>query len=183
MITESAILIDSEQNTIADKQRAELYQRVYKYAAEDFVSHPDLKAFAQDVLRWMKAVESTLEKTHQAIASHKHIIPPHAHRMPPHNHFSSGGPTSSNMGAYMTMPTPITTPIPNNPTAIRWSKVSPIKAPGNTTGTQSNMSQNRVSAGIATTGDVQTGSTMRRMKTPSILAAPALPPYMSLSIK
>jgi hypothetical protein len=182
MITESAILTDTEQNEIANKQRAELYQRIYKYAAEDFASHPDLKAFAQDVLRWMRSVEDTLTKTHQAMATHTHRILPHFHGIQPHIHYSGSGPTSVGIGGNITLGTPIVTPPPHNAAAIRWTKVSPIKLPSNTTGAQSNMSGNKIIGGTIGAGDVQTGSQQRRMKVPSILIKPSLPPYMRLTV-
>ena len=58
MINTSAPLFGKEtfQNEI-EKQQAELYSRLYKYAAEDFVSNADMKEFVVTLTAFVKSLQ------------------------------------------------------------------------------------------------------------------------------
>lgn len=182
MNTSAALFTDNDMLSLVDRQRAELYMRLYKYAAEDFTSHPDIKAFIKDLLRWAASIEEKLTKTHSAISSHVHNVPPHTHPIPPHTHMDSkGGPTSPNILGYLTSPVPLVTSISGSQQSMSWPTGKIPNPYLNTTGAIENITGNMIVVGTPLEGDIITG-TERRAATISILLKPTIPPYLKAKV-
>lgn len=161
----AAAFIDTTQNEYSKKVIAETYMQVYQYAAEDFPSHPDLQRYISDLTNWMRSVDQRLANQMQMIASHTHSIPPHIHGVIQHS---------------MTSPTPLTTMIPNQSKAIKWSPINyPIFI--NTTMTEPNISGNRIMVSSASEGSIL--PTVRRAKPILATLVPKLSPVLQDSLK
>lgn len=161
-----------------EKRRAELYMRVYKYAAEDFIAQPDFLKFQTDTQAWMNAVEQQLAMLMRIIASHTHNLVPHTHSIPPHFHMTKDGPTSPL--PLETLPNiPIEGLIPNQQPQIVWRKlVLPVFK--NTTGTIPNLIGNKAIMGISVKDDATDMKPhLRRKLVIPILQTPSIPPYMT----
>ena len=156
--------VNQTQNDYAKKLMAESYMQIYQYAAEDFTSHPDIQRFITDLTTWMTSVDNRLAKQMQLISTHTHNIPPHTHGVINHS---------------VTTPIPLTTLLPNNSKAIKWS---PIKYPIylNTTLTEPNLSGNRIITNSASEGTIL--PTIRRLKPIPITLVPKLSPVLQDSI-
>lgn len=187
---------DLKQNLIVTQQRAELYMRIFKYAAEDFVNHDDMNTFVTALLTWAQSVEdravaqsnALIQHTHQ-ITPHVHAIPPHTHAVPPHIHIaptyggpttpaamstSPGGPGQSNLNE------PLETQTPTNSAALRWQSGTIPNKYVNTTGVKTNVGGTKVVVGASVIGDTQ--AHQRRTLIAPEAATPNIPPYLTPTI-
>lgn len=147
---------NNSENKLTEAGRAELYTRIYKWAAEDFTAVSDMKVFIEDLLKWARSVETRLSKLGYNMSSHTHAVMPHWH--------VGAGPQIGGMS----------TLIPKSPTQLRWPKGTMFKMIKNTTGARSNITQNKISsARFPTIGDSEYGRTGRMLKIP-ILSNPTL---------
>ena len=155
-----AAFINQTQNDYSKKIIAENYMQMYQYAAEDFTSHPDVQRCIMDLTNWMISVDSRLTQQMGIISSHTHSIPPHVHGVINHS---------------MTTPTPLTTLVPVQSSAIKWSPIDyPIYL--NTTLTEPNYIGNRVVISAASEGSIL--PTLRRMKPIPETLIPKLSPVL-----
>lgn len=183
---------DLHQNTIADQQRAELYMRIYQYAAQDWVNNSDMEVFVNNVLVWMESVETRLNQLSMALQTHTHPITPHVHPIPTHTHVipahthvaptyggpcsptalttSPGGPGSSSQN------TELPTRAPNNSTELKWPAGTLPAKYINTTGAVTNIGGNKVSPGTSVIGSATPH--MRRVMVIPESATPNIPPYL-----
>lgn len=53
---------DQFQQQISQRQRADLYMRLYQFAAEDFLTKPDAHEYSQRVKKWMQDINKRLMK-------------------------------------------------------------------------------------------------------------------------
>lgn len=183
MVNTSAPLFgtDTYKNEIL-RQQAELYSRLYAFAAEDFVAHPDLKQFIALTVECFESIQLQLETLTSVLASHSHNIPPHTHSIPPHTHISSspGSPSSTNILGYATLPTPLTTQFPLQAASIKWTLVAPPLFV-NTTGSIENLEGNKIILGPTMVGPAEVYK--RRLKTPEILNTTiSIPPILKLDV-
>ena len=179
MVNTSAPLFNSE--TYKDeitRQQAELYSRLYAFAAEDFVSHPDMKEFIRLTVECIQDIQKQLTELSRTLSTHTHNVPPHTHTMEPHTHISAnpGSPSGPNMGSFQTLPTPLNSNSPVESASIKWNLVTlPIFK--NTTGAIENIEGNKVITGVALVGPAEVYK--RRMKTPEVLTSTvSIPPIL-----
>ena len=182
---------DLVQNQIVDQQRAELYMRIFRYAAEDFVNHADMEIFINALLVWAESVETRLQTLSQGLQTHTHPITPHIHPVPTHTHVI---PPHFHIG-YMgtpTQPTPLTTlpgtpgatsanailqtGTPQEPASLQWPQGTIPARYVNTTGTVSNIAGNKAMVGTSVIGSA-TPHIRRTMVIPES-AVPNVPPYL-----
>lgn len=156
------IFNDSTQSEIAERQRAELYMRIYKYAAEDFPSIPDINNYSNTISSWANSIENKLTSLGQKLSSHTHPIPPHTHIAPTY-----GGPVS---------PTPLTSSVASNASTLIWTLGVPPTMPANTTLTTPNLTGNSV---IYSPGFDDVTPSLMRAKVIPILMRPSLPPILT----
>lgn len=179
--TSAMLFSDAAEASRMKKQRAELYTRLYQYAAEDFISTADFQQFMTTLTTWCGLVESQLATLMQILSSHVHQIPPHQHAIEPHTHADgSGRITSPNIGAATTLATPLTTIIPNTASSIVW-KVNTKPIFINTTLAIPNITGNKIVVGVGTDGDAYPDN--RRLKLPPILLQPTIPPIITNGLK
>lgn len=139
---------DSE-NELSEASRAELYTRIYKWAAEDFTSVADQKAFIEDLLKWARSVEKRLTKLGYNLASHTHPVLPHWH--------VGSGPQVGGQ----------TTLMPKSADRLRWPTEPMFKMIQNTTGARSNFKENKIIDNrTPKIGDAEFGKTGRQMTIP-----------------
>ncbi len=184
MINTSAPLFGKEtfQNEI-EKQQAELYSRLYKYAAEDFVSNADMKEFMVTLTAFVKSLQDQLMGLMNVMSTHTHNVPAHTHPIPPHVHPDPvSGMTGQNVGAYVTSPTTLMTQTPIQSASMKWNTL-PAPKIMNTTGSLPNVEGNMVTIGSSKIGPAVVSS--RRMKTPEILNVqlPTIPILNSTLLK
>lgn len=154
--------LDTYQDTYADKDIAEAYMQMYKYAAEDFTSQPDIHMYIKAVTAWMSSVDKRLSQQMTLIASHTHTIPPHSHPG------GKGGPI------------PLMTMKPINALGIKWVAI-PYPQYINTTLTKPNMFGNFVMVGVASEGSPY--PKLRRALPIPITLRPLLSPALQDSLK
>jgi hypothetical protein len=180
--TSAAMFTDQAEVIRMQKQRAELYTRIYQYAAEDFTSIADFQQFYSLSAVWMQSLETQLQTLMQIISVHVHDVPPHSHPIEPHTHISSapGSPTSPNIGGVITMPTGLVTNLSTNTSQIVWR---PLAKPTfiNTTLAIPNIEGNKIVVGVGAEGDVF--PEQRRLRVAPILLKPTLPPIISSALK
>lgn len=183
MVNTSAPLFNKEtyKNEI-NRQQAELYSRLYAFAAEDFVSHPDMKEFVKVTIECIQSIQNQLTDLNKTISSHTHNVPPHKHEIPPHTHISAspGSASGPNMAAFSTLPVPLNSNSPVESASIRWDTVAlPIFK--NTTGAIENLEGNKVISGVSLVGPAEIYK--RRMKTPEILTTTiSIPPILKVDL-
>lgn len=153
--------LDTYQDTYADKDIAEAYMQMYRYAAEDFTSHPDVAMYIQAVTAWMTSVDTRLTQQMTLISTHTHQIPPHAHPG------GKGGPI------------PLVTMNPINAAAIKWVPI-PYPIYINTTLTTPNMFGNFIMYSFASEGSPY--PKIRRMLPIPITLRPLLSPALQDSL-
>lgn len=153
--------LDTYQDTYADKDIAEAYMQMYKYAAEDFTSQPDIQMYIKAVTMWMTSVDKRLTQQLALISSHTHTIPPHAHPG------GKGGPI------------PLMTMTPLNGAGMKWIAV-PYPQYINTTLTMPNMGGNFVTIGVASEGSMY--PKLRRALPIPITLRPLLSPALQDSL-
>lgn len=165
-----------------EKRRAELYTKIYKYAAEDFVSTKDFLIFEAKLNTWMVSVEQRLKELFTIVSNHTHPLIPHIHPILPHFHISAtpGNPTSPNVypfGINTELSLPYTIQKPIQSTTIKWA-IGFIPRYINTTGRIPNITGNNVVLG--TKIDIAEDSTphLRRGTVIPILAMPNVPEYV-----
>jgi hypothetical protein len=140
---------DSE-NKLSEAVRAEMYTRLYKWAAEDFTSVKDQQDFIKDLLNWAKSVERRLTRQGHAIATHRHTLLPHYHAF-------HGSPA---IGAKTTLS-------PTNPSKLTWPQGTLFKMIENTTGANSNIRNNLiVNNRRPIVGDAEFGNIGRKLAIP-----------------
>lgn len=181
MVNTSAPLFGKETyKTEMSRQQAELYSRLYAYAAEDFVSHPDLKEFIKLTVNCIQGIQEQLISLNNIISTHTHNVPPHVHNILPHTHICppAGGPSSPNIGGVLTQPTPLSSEFPVQSGSIKWNSITlPVFV--NTTGTVENLEGNKVIQGPTLVGPAEVYK--RRMKTPEILNTTiSIPPILKV---
>lgn len=179
MVNTSAPLFNSE--TYKDeitRQQAELYSRLYAFAAEDFVSHPDMKEFISLTVSCIQDIQKQLTELTGTLATHTHNVPPHTHALEPHNHISAapGSPSGPNMSSFQTLPTTLNSNSPIESASIKWNLIAPPVFK-NTTGTIENIEGNRVITGVSLVGPA--AIYRRRMKIPEVLTSTiSIPPIL-----
>lgn len=185
---------DSSQSQHVARERAEMYTRIYQYAAEDFSTIPDVNNFAKDVIRWAKSVEQRLDKlgkelekhTHR-ITAHYHMIETHSHIVPIHTH---GGPvspsppiqTGTNQAAFHTkndIQSAIESKKANNRRELPWPVGTLPVEPMNSTGAISNIAQNLIVQSKGVLGDISDIHSRRKLTIP-ILMVPDVPPVVTI---
>jgi len=67
--------VDYASSTWMAKIEAEIYMRIYQYAAEDFRAVTDCKLAHNLVNGWMKATNSALKSTNFMVQLHTHPVP------------------------------------------------------------------------------------------------------------
>lgn len=140
---------NNSENFFAEAARAELYTRIYKWAAEDFTTVSDNKAFIDDLLSWAKSVEKRLTKLGYSLASHSHPVLPHYH--------IGAGPQIGGMS----------TLAPKNPKALTWPREKMFQMIKNTTGAKSNIQSNKITnSRTPNIGDSEFGKTGRGLIIP-----------------
>lgn len=187
------IVGDLRQNGIVDQQRAELYMRIYKYAAQDFVNGDDMEIFVTALLAWATSIETRMTtlsanlQTHtHPITPHIHPIPVHSHVIPPHIHIAPpyGGPTSPM--ALTTSPggpgasslnDVLNTLVPTNPSALIWPSGTIPNKYINTTGVIANVGGTKVIISESVIGSSMPHQ--RRMLIAPEAAIPTIPPYLT----
>ena len=182
---------DLKQNRIVDQQQAELYMRIYKYAAEDFANHSDLEVFINNLRVWMESVETRLTTLSKSLQTHTHPITPHIHSIPTHTHAIPPHTHIGNLGSPVS-PTPlITMPgtsgatvvneilqsgTPANPSALEWRQITIPATYVNTTGTITNYAANKATVGTSVVGSATPH--LRRVAVIPDAAIPVIPPYL-----
>jgi hypothetical protein len=78
MNSSAAFMKDTQQSSIVKKQRAELYSRIYQYAAEDFVSQADFTKFLHSLEAYHNAIERQLQTVLTVISNHTHQVVGHS---------------------------------------------------------------------------------------------------------
>ena len=159
MNTSAPLFTDLTQQSIVDKQKAELYMQIYQYAAEDFFSNADMNGYNQRLVQYLVSLELQLDRLMKVVATHKHIVPPHMHQ-------GAHGPTSPWTGS--------TTP-PLTGSSMVWTPLDkPLLA--FTTGATPNLTMNRIVKGTTSEGGVATGG--RRALPLPITLLPTIPPVL-----
>jgi len=153
MNTSAPFMLDTTQASVVKKQRADLYARIYQYAAEDFITQADFAAFLRALKVYNDTVESQLDTLMSVIASHTHVVTSHAEGQP-----SQALPT---------------------PTVIKWTNV-PDPLYINTTLTAPNMGGNYVIMAPGEDGD-SIPELRRAMMIPAAVA-PVVPPMLSVKL-
>lgn len=186
---------DLKQNQIVDQQRAELYMRIFKYAAEDLVNHSDMDTFVKALLRWVESVEERMMQLSQALQTHTHPITPHTHPVPSHVHSIPPHTHIGNMGAPVS-PTPLTTlpgtpgstspnavlqsGSPQEPSSLQWQQATQPNSYVNTTGATTNLSGNRITVGTSVIGSTEPHQ--RRTLIIAEASTPNMPPYLTPNV-
>lgn len=167
---------DVTQSQQSERRRADLYMRMYKYAAEDFAANSDMRTYSMDMSIWMQSIENKLTKLFNILANHTHKIAPHTHNIAPHFHVapSSGGPTSP-VPLVTLINVPIEGLLPTQKPTIKWTRGS-IPSLKNTTGTIPNLTGNRTMNGIATGEAEDKSPHLRRQLIIPVLLTPSIPP-------
>lgn len=193
----SIVFNDLEQSKIAAHQRAELWMRLYPYAAEDFVSIPDNRNHATEIKTWGKSIESRLNKLGIELERHEHPVVPHIHDIPHHTHTIAphfhvapplGGPTSPmplvTMGNTLskTLANPTKTKRAYNSSALKWKVQTEPQLPKNTTMATPNLKGNKIISGTGLSSEVTTIH-KRRMEVIPILNTPIIPPLAQALMK
>lgn len=187
---------DLKQNLIATQQRGELYMRMYKYMAQDWVNNSDMDKFVTTLLSWVESVEERMQTLSSALQSHTHpitphvhTIPSHVHTIPPHTHVAPtyGGITtpailSTNPGTSGStdVNSQIDTGTPTEPTSLQWNSSHIPSRYINTTGAVSNIATNSVVVGTSVIGSYSPHE--RRALIVPEAATPNVPPYLTPTI-
>lgn len=181
MLNTSAPLFKDENYKVEiERQQAELYSRLYPFAAEDFVNHPDLQAYIKLNLECLNGMQTQLTELYQILSSHTHNIPPHTHAIVPHTHIcpSGGGPSSPNTTGMVTQPQALRSDRPIEAASIKWNTIT-VPIFKNTSGALENLEGNKVIQGPSKVGPTAIYS--RRMKTPELLnTTVSIPPLLKL---
>lgn len=181
MINTSAPLFkDENYKAEIERQQAELYSRLYPFAAEDFVNHPDMKEFIRLNVECLTEMQKQLTELYQILSSHTHNVPPHTHAIQSHTHIcpSGGGPSSPNVTALVTGPKGLRSDRPIEASSIKWDTIS-LPVFKNTSGAIENLEGNKVIKGPSKVGPTAVYS--RRMKTPELLnTTVSIPPLLKL---
>lgn len=164
MNTSGAFMTSISQQTIVEKQKAELYMQLYPYASEDFLSSLDSYLYSQNLALHIDNMHKQLEMLMQVLSKHTHNIPPHIHGVINHS---------------TTTPTPLTTLAPIQASSIKWSTV---KCPTvqNSTNSPWNLSGNFKTTGLPSEGMLIT-SERRALPLPLTLTV-TLPPIYTAGI-
>lgn len=177
-----ALPFSGATNAMGDEQRrAELYTRIYKYAAEDFISTRDFTIFEKQLYAWMISVEARLQKLFVILSNHTHPLIPHVHAHIPHVHISGapGNSTSPEIIPLVTLPnTPYIIPKSIQSPVIKWI-VGFIPRFINTTGTIPNLTGNNVVIGAKLGIAEGVAPHLRRGTIIPILAVPSVPEYVT----
>lgn len=181
-----------KQNIIAEQQRGELYMRIVKYIAEDYVNHQDFYLLITNMLAWMGTVEARATALGVALSTHTHEITPHIHPIRPHTHNITphthvappyGGPCSPT--PLITMPSgpgvsqtnaPLQTMVPLQASALEWPSGTIPTTYVNTSGVLTNMVNNKVIPMVSTIGDPLPHQ--RRSMPAPVTLVPTIPPYL-----
>lgn len=158
--TSAVLFFDLEQQSIVDKQKAELYMQIYQYAAEDFFTVADANMYSTLMQQYMTSLEMQLDRLMKIMASHQHIVPPHMHQ-------GVHGPTS---------PAISTTLVPITASAMQWMPLAKPTATY-TAGVTPNMSANFVTPGAASEGIISPG--LRRTLPLPLTTTVTLPPVLT----
>lgn len=149
--TSAPFMTDSVQTDIVKKQRAELYERIYPYAAEDFVTTADFTVYAREMDKYVSSLEAQITRLMKIISVHTHILPPHSEK------------------------SPSTTLPPSTGATINWVDIpNPIYM--NTTLTTPNLQGNFAKIGTGSEGDIV--PELRRGVSLPITLKPTIPPIL-----
>lgn len=151
MNTSAPFMSDYSQSQIVEKQRAELYMRIYQYAAQDFITTADFRTFMISLDTYLTQVEGQLANIMSAISAHTHIVPPHGN-----------------------CPSTVTAP-PG--TSFSWTDINNPEYQ-NTTLTTPNIGGNYVTLSTGSEGDLT--PEMRRFLPLPLTLKPTVPPVLDL---
>lgn len=161
----AAFFTNLNQQSIVDKQKAELYMQLYPYIAEDFLSSKDATVYGDVMKLHIMNLQSQLTRLFEILSTHTHVIPPHVHQ-------GAHGTTSPQLG-------PLISQVPIQKPTIVWSmRETPI--PINTTGAVWNLAGNFVVPGLPSDGMAIT-SNRRSLPLPLTLSV-VLPPILAASV-
>ncbi len=162
-----------------ERRRAELYTRIYKFAAEDFAANSDLRNYATDMSIWMQSIETKLTSLFNILSTHTHKIAPHTHNIAPHFHVSAnpGSPTSP-MPLVTLTNVAIEGLTPTQKPTIKWTKGT-LPVLKNTTGTIPNYLGNKVITGVSVGQAEDISPHLRRQLIIPILSTPSIPPAIT----
>lgn len=164
----------------AEQKRADLYMRLYKYAAEDFVSTKDFTIFEAKLYAWMQSIEIKLQSLFTVVSNHTHPLVPHTHTIVPHVHISAspGQPTSPNPIGIITNPsTPHIIAKSAQSAGMLWRLGNVPKYLG-TTGTIPNLIGNNVTLSSKIGVGEDSTPHLRRTAIIPILLKPNVPEYV-----
>ena len=111
------VFVDYSASAVQARHEAEIYMRIYQYAAEDFRSNKDCFTCHQGVFKWEASVEQRLTELGVKLVSHFHMVP------------------QAPSGTLPSLPTTID---------LSWKLKPPAKIPISTTLVVENMQQNYV---------------------------------------
>lgn len=161
----AAFFNDLSQQSIVEKQKAELYMQMYPYMAEDFFSSFDNQTYGNVMKTHIDNLQAQLTRLFEVVAKHTHTIPPHIHM--------------TGKEYTPTMPTPLITLAPVQSGAIKWSAVStPI--PQNTTGAVWNITGNFKIPGLPSDGMLRESE--RRATPLPLTLTVVLPPILTAGL-
>lgn len=159
--TNAPFFTNLNQQSIVDKQKAELYMQLYPYAAEDFLSSFDAYTYGENMKLHITNLQKQLERLFEVVANHSHTIPPHVHGVINHS---------------LTTPIPLTTLVPIQKPMIKWIS-TPTPIPVNKTGSEWNIAGNLIAPSIPSDGMAITA--MRRAKPLELTLTVVLPPILA----
>lgn len=162
--TSAPFMTSIDQQTIVDKQKAELYMQLYPYASEDFLSSMDATTYSNVLATHIENLQSQLTSLFKIVANHTHVVPPHVHGVINHS---------------VTTPVSQITEIPIQSPSIAWSFTkTPLVQ--NTTGSAWNLAGNFQIEGLPSEGMLIT-SKRRALPLPKTLTI-TLPPIYTAGI-
>lgn len=155
------LFTDTTTNSIVDKQKAELYMQIYKYAAEDFLTTADANMYELNLLQYLANLEIQLTRLFTVVATHTHMMSPHIHPI--------AGPAT----CLPNIPQPTLPPVQAG--AITWTQLVKPKLKF-TTKTTPNFAMNYTVPGVSSDGALSPG--LRRALPIPITLKPSIPPVL-----
>jgi len=159
--TSAPLFTDTHQQTIVDKQKAELYMQIYKYAAEDFLTTADASLYEMNLLQYLTSVELQLTRLFTILATHTHMMAPHVH------------PFAGSGTVLPSVPQPTFPPVQS--ASIVWTQQVKPKLKF-TTKVPPNLGMNYVITGAASEGILSPG--LRRALPIPLTLKPTVPPVL-----
>lgn len=171
--------IPSTPSIQSEQRRADLYKRIYQYAATDFVNYQDMYSFIKELYIYINTIEQKLTSLFAILQSHTHKIAPHMHNVLPHFHISGipGYPTSP-MPLITLVNAPVEGLLPTQLPRIIWTRTRLPITLINTTTAITNIN-NKVIVGKNTSLESsEVGIGKVRAAPLPILLVPSIPEYI-----